>query len=386
MTLFGFVGHARALDAREAGALAARQVLDKIGREPPLLGFVFASSYLPMYQVVSGLTSLLGDIPLIGTSSAGEFSNLTLDERSVAIALLAGEQVKAQAAWSGNYLADSYLATTDIIRQLNFDSGPGTFFVVADGLSGDAEKLCRGLSDQHSVVGCLAGAHFRHTQTYQVGGRESGVGGLAAAFIGPELAFGTGAGHGWQPMGESFLITEAEGVSILSLDNKTPVEAYSGLFGFPAHQWISPPLNELVRLYPLGIQGKKEQELIIRSPLCVEPYGNLRMQAPIAEKSVAHIMVGNRESCIAAAQKACKDALGALNGARPELAVVLIDVSWRMLMKTQPGVELEAIRHVLGPDVPIVGGYTYGQLVGQPGQSAQLLNQHIEVVLLGKRT
>ena len=384
MALFGFVGHARALDAREAGALAARQVLDKIGREPPLMGFVFASSYLPMYQVISGVTALLGDIPLIGGSTAGEFGNLSIEERSVTVALLAGEDIKAQAAWSGNYQADSYQATTDLIRLLNFDSRPGTFFIVADGLSGDADNLCRAIPDQHTLVGYLAGAHFRHSQTYQVGGRESGIGGLAAAFIGPEIICGTGTAHGWQPVGESFLVTEAEGFSILSLDSKTPVEAYSSLFGYPAHHWTMPPLNELVRLYPFGIQGEKEQPLLVRSPLRVEPYGNLRMQAPVAQQSVAHLMVGNRESCLSAADKACRDALDALRGARPILAIVLTDVSWRILMKTQPGVELEVIKRVLGPDVPLVGGYTYGQFVGKPGEPAQLLNQHIEIVLLGK--
>jgi hypothetical protein len=384
MTLFAFVGHARTLNAREAGALAARQVLEQIGREPSILGFVFASSYLPMGQVVSGVSSLLGDIPLIGASSAGEFANFGADERSVAVAVLAGEEIKSQAVWADNYQVDSFQATIELLRRLKARPGFGTLFITADGLYGDANQLCRTLTGQNSLVGCLAGAHFRHTQTYQVGGRDSGASGLAAAFLDEEIICGVGTAHGWQPVGESFKVTEIEGSCILSLDGKAPIEAYSSLFGYPARNWTVPPLNELVRLYPFGMQSEVDNAMIVRSPLRVEAYGTLRMQAPVSEHAIGHLMVGSREGCLAAAERAAREALAALNGAKPVLAIVLTDVSWRMLMKTQPGSELRIIKDIVGADLPLVGGYMYGQLVGKAGAHAELFNQHIEVILLGK--
>lgn len=384
MPLFAFVGHARAMSPREAGMLAARQVLDQVGREPPVLAFVFASSYLPLNQVVSGVSAILGDIPLVGASTAGEYANNVMEEKSVTVGLLAGEDIKVQAGWTENYQSDSFQSAVDLFTKLKIGSDSGPLFVAADGLFGNANQLCNAIPDNYHLFGCLAGAYFRHIQTYQAGGRESGSSGLSAAFLGNQITCGVGTAHGWKPVGESFQITEVEGSTILSLDGKAPVEAYSDIFGYPGDQWILPPLNELVRLYPFGLQMDADSPLVIRSPLRVEEYGIVRMQAPVMEHTIAHIMIGTRDDCLVAAEKATRDAISELNGASPVFAIVLTDVSWRVLMETQPGLELEIVRNILGSDIPIIGGYVYAQLSGKPGDSPKLLNQHIEVVLLGR--
>ena len=81
---------------------------------------------------------------------------------------------------------------------------------------------------------------------------------------------------------------------------------------------------------------------------------------------------------------AAKAALEELGGISPKLAFILVDASWQALLEGQSGEEVRAVREVLGEDVPIAGGYTFGQ-VGRDSQSGQvaLLNQHIEVVVLG---
>ena len=55
-----------------------------------------------------------------------------------------------------------------------------------------------------------------------------------------------------------------------------------------------------------------------------------------------------------------------------------------MLFKGQPGVEVQAVREVLGLNVPIAGGYTFGQIAQRKDMNAaEFLNQHIQVVLFG---
>jgi len=56
-----------------------------------------------------------------------------------------------------------------------------------------------------------------------------------------------------------------------------------------------------------------------------------------------------------------------------------------MLLKSHPGAEIAAMREILGPDVPIAGGYSLGQIVpGKNSSTPQLLNQHIVVVAFGE--
>ena len=62
-------------------------------------------------------------------------------------------------------------------------------------------------------------------------------------------------------------------------------------------------------------------------------------------------------------------------------AMILVDIAWQMLLKSHPGAEITAVQDILGKDVPILGGYTLGQIVpGKDSSSPQLLNQHIVVV------
>ena len=62
--------------------------------------------------------------------------------------------------------------------------------------------------------------------------------------------------------------------------------------------------------------------------------------------------------------------------------MVLIDSAWHTLLELEPDAEIEAIRSVIGPEVPIAGGYTLGQITrSERSAPLQLLNQHILVLL-----
>jgi hypothetical protein len=85
-----------------------------------------------------------------------------------------------------------------------------------------------------------------------------------------------------------------------------------------------------------------------------------------------------------AAQTAARQAVAALEGEKPALALVLVDLAWQMLFESQPGAEIAAIREVHGAEVPIAGGYTLGQIVSGGDGTPQFLNQHIVVVVFGE--
>jgi hypothetical protein len=106
------------------------------------------------------------------------------------------------------------------------------------------------------------------------------------------------------------------------------------------------------------------------------------MNARVKESSVGYLLVGSIASCLEAAQDAARQAVAALGPARPILAIVFADIAWKMLFETQPGSEISPIRDVIGAAIPLAGGYTVGQIRNSPG-GAELLNQHIEIMLLG---
>jgi len=176
-------------------------------------------------------------------------------------------------------------------------------------------------------------------------------------------------------------VTRSRGFWLRALDGRPASETYAQIFGYPARDWAFPPLNYLARLYPLGVE--QGEQLIVRAPLRVEADGSFRMNAPIRDGLDAYLLVGSRASCQAAAQKATQQAMLQLYEAKPVFALVLVDLAWQMLLKSTPGAEIAAVQDILGPNVPIAGGYTLGQIA--PGKDTpQFLNQHILVIVFGE--
>ncbi len=388
MTLTAVVGQAQALEGREAAAQATHRALDQIGRNQAVFGIIIASHYHAIQQVLTGASTLLGDIPLLGLSTNAEITEEGQSQRSVVVALVAGDGVSVKADWWGGFGEDSRGVAQRMAQALQLFHSDGTLLVVADGFTGDAKQFCAGLpAGEYNLAGCLAGGALNQARTYQIGGRQSGTNGLAAALISGKLATGVGYAHGWEPVGSYYRVTRSQGPWVRMLDEVSVAEAYSRLFKYPARQWAYPPLNELVRLYPLGIEQKANAPLLVRSPLRMETDGSLRMNTLVPEGVTAHLLVGSIENCLEAARQAAQTAIDALNGARPVLALVFADIAWQMLFESNAEQDLQVIREVIGPDVPIAGGYTFGQLArvntkGKKG-APELLNQQIEIVLFG---
>ncbi len=384
MTLLAAVGHAQALDGREAGLRAAHAALNRLGIASPQFGIVISSYHYQARDVMSGVSSLVGDTPLIGFSTPAGLTQQGIHPHAVVVALLGGE-LRAQAHWLPGYAQSGRETASRLIQLTTGDSAHRSLLFFADGFNGDAEQLCNHLTDLPlPAFGGLASGDVHSGNNYQMAGVHVGMGGLAAALLRGPFKIGVGYAHGWEPVGSQFRITRSRGFWLRALDGRPASEIYAQIFGRPAREWAFPPLNYLVRLYPLGIdQGDQP---LVRSPLRVEADGSFRLNAPLRDGIDAFLMVGNRSACWNAAQKAVQDALWQLENARPVFALLLVDLAWQFLLKSSPSAEIAAVQEILGANLPIAGGYTLGQIappasgVGMP----QFLNQHLLVILFGE--
>jgi hypothetical protein len=386
MTLTASVGQAQALNGHEAGLQATHLALKNIGMGTPSLAIVIASRYYEAKEIANSVSSLLGDTPIIGFSSASVLTQEGQTKNAVGVALISANNLKISEHWLSGYAQSGRETASHLIELAaakEKDSQKNILFF-ADGFNGDAEQMCLGLTGSPiSLIGGLSSGNPHTGTTSQIAGTQAGSGSLAAALIEGDLKIGIGSDHGWRPIGSQFRVTRSRGFWIRTLDGRPASEAYSNLFGYPASEWGFPPLNYLVRLYPLGIdQG---EELLVRSPLRVEADGSFRMNAPVRDGVDAYLLTGSPATCIDAAQRAAQKANLALKGAKPVFALVLADISWQMIFKARPGAEIEAIKAVLGDDVPIIGGYTLGQVApGKDGSPPDFLNQHITVIVFGE--
>ncbi len=382
MTLVASVGSAQALDGREAGLQAAHQALNRIGANAPGFAVVISSHQYQAREVLNGVTSLLGDAPVLGFSSPAGLTHEGQQPHSVVVALLSGN-FQADALWLPGYAQSGRETAAKLMQYVAAREEYQSLLFFADGFNGDAEQLCNALSPGLNIMGGLSSGDLHTGNTYQIAGNQTGTGGLAAAILRGNLKIGVGHAHGWDQVGKQFRVTRSRGFWLRTLDGRPASETYATLFGYPARDWAFPPLNYLARLYPLGVE--QGDDLIVRSPIRVEADGSFRMNATIRDGIDAYLLVGSRVACERAAHEAAQQALLQLGDAKPVFALVLVDIAWQLLLKAQSGIEITAVQDILGTKIPIAGGYTLGQVVSADGVPPKFLNQHIVVIAFGEK-
>lgn len=382
MTINSAVGTAQALDGREAGLQATHQALNNLGANAPGLAIVISSHQYQPREVLNGVSSLLGDTPMIGFSSPVGLTHDGHHPHSVVVALLSGD-FQSDTLWLPGYAQSGRETASKIEQHASARVERQSILVFADGFNGDAEQFCSALPTALDVTGALSSGDLHTGNTYQMVGTQTGAGGMAATFLRGDLQVGVGADHGWDPVGNQFRVTRSRGFWLRTLDGRPASEAYADLFDYPARDWAFPPLSYLARLYPLGME--QGDGMVVRAPIRVEADGSFRMNAVIRDGVDAFLLVGSRASCERAAKKAAQQALLKLGDAKPRLALVLVDVAWQMLLKAQPGAEIAAVQEILGDSVPVAGGYTLGQVVtADEDTKPKFLNQHIVVIVFGE--
>jgi hypothetical protein len=381
---------------------ATQQALDALGAARPALALVFVSQEFVVADALSGLASLLGDTPTWGFSTLCPLTAEGDRPRTVLVALLAGEGLKAQVEWLPAFSQDAAGGARQVAQALRQAvPTPNDVLFVADGINASLGPLCAALGDLPvGVAGCTAAGEAALGKTFQIAQNQSGPGSLSLLQLGGSLCLGTGMAHGWRKVGAYFRATRTRDVWLHALDSAPAVDSYARYFGYTAREWPHPPLAEMARLYPLGVEGSgvslgdaaqataADGAMLVRSPLRVEVDGSLRMSAPVPEGAVVHLMVGDPAACLQAAQQAARDALAALHErsggkAHPLLAVALVDVAWKYLFETHPTRVAAALKAALG-DVPLAGAYTLGQVARPcPGAAPVVQNQNLQVVVFG---
>ena len=358
---------------------ATHQALNRLGAVTPNLGIVISSNQYQPREVAAGVSSLTGDMPLVGFSAPAGLTGAGIHPHSVVVALLSGD-LRAEVHWLPGYAQSGRETANRLLQLTSSELQHQAMLFFADGFNGDAEQLCDTLVGRSMpMIGGLSSGDLNTGSTYQIAGAQAGTGGLSAAILRGNIRVGVGSAHGWDPVGSQFRITRSRGFWLRTLNGRPASETYAQIFGYPARDWAFPPLSYLARLYPLGVE--QGEHLIVRAPLRVEADGSFRMNASVRDGADAYLLVGSRAACQEAAQKAAREALLRLNDAKPVFALVLVDIAWQMLLKSTPGAEIAAVQDILGPDVPIAGGYTLGQIVpSEPSSAPLFLNQHIVVI------
>ncbi|MDD5254426.1 MAG: FIST N-terminal domain-containing protein [Candidatus Omnitrophica bacterium] len=323
------------------------------------------------------LNILLNRIPIIGLTGAAIMSNEGVFSSAVAVMLLGFPK--------GTYFNAACVkdikekGTLEAGRELGVKLMAGfqnmhrvLSVTFCDGLIEEGTGIINGLQERlgrsFPLIGASASDNLRFLKTYVYSNQEMINDAIVGILFAGKISFGLGLKHGWKPLGKPRTVTRAEGNVVYEINNQPAIKMYQEYLGRGFAE-LQREIKRISVLYPLGMFLPGEQEYLLRNARLVGDDGSLHMQGNVEEGSTVRLMIGTKESCLAATHQALEEAKQNLVSQRRELLkdpdinflLVFDSVSRYMLLKRDADKELEIIKSGIRKDTPILGIYTYGE-------------------------
>ncbi len=391
----------------KGGAVAAKEAVlqakGKLGGARVDLSIVLSSSVYDHREVVEVVREATDNAPLIGSSSAGEFTEDKVESGSVAVGLLSSDDIKVFSAIAEGVKEDPEAAIKAVVAKLpdNVDDYPYlTAIILIDGLSGVGEEVTL-LASYHfgkdlKIVGGMAGDDFKMEKTVVFSDDNVCTNALNVCLLASKMPLFTGIKHGHTPLSRALKMTRAEGNVLYEIDNrpawaiwKEETAEIARKNGIDTEELKTPAeIAQFFTNYTLGLATEKEGEYKIRWPVSINEDGALSFTCGIAEGSVFRIMDGsNIKDQINAAGKAADIAKqNAENAGYSDFAgVIVFECGHRQLILGDRFSEaVDRFKNVL-PGVPLLGWETYGEIRMEPGQFSGFHNTTSVVLLIPQR-
>jgi len=321
---------------------------------------------------------------ILGCSSGGQIFNDDVTDDEIAGAALRFERTRLRLASEGAPAPDRSRACGEAIgRALAADDLAG-IFVLSDGLNVNGSELVAGVTGavgrKVPVTGGLAGDGARFQETL-VGAdcepKDRVVG--AVGFYGDAVRIGHGSAGGWDEFGPHRRITRSHGNVLLELDGEPALDLYERYLGED-----SEGLPGTALLFPLRIHDPSRPDHdVVRTVLAVDRSArSMTFAGDMPQGWLCQLMRGNFDRLAAGAAKAARQACG---GHAAQIALLVSCIGRRLLMGQHTMDEVEAAGAEIGPEVPRLGFYSYGEISPHSASGVcELHNQTMTVTTISE--
>ncbi|MGZ5142531.1 MAG: FIST signal transduction protein [Burkholderiales bacterium] len=360
-------------DSTQAGAELGRTIREGLNGGSADAVVVFASAQHDYQRLLSALVETSGTEVVVGSSSAGEFTNSSRGEGYVSALGLRSESMQFAVGIGRNLTANPTAAARQVVETFAGLAGrPMPYrsaLVMTDALAGHTDALVEEMTiatgGNYRFFGGGAGDDGRFQKTYVFAGTQAMSDAVVALEMLSMQPVGVGVSHGWTPGGPGLRVTEVDGSRLISLNGAPALQAFE--------DYAEATRQKLDQEYPLpfflhnilGIESNGSFRL--RVPLGIGADGSVSCAAAIPRGAVVRIMKTTAESAVLAAEQATRSALEALGGREPGAALVFDCVATRLRIGSAFDNELKACADLLGP-AGFVGCNTYGQIARAEGQ------------------
>ncbi len=311
--------------------------------------------------LVDELIALYPKATIVGCSTAGEISGVSVFDDSVALTAIQLEKVNHKLVKVDVKSMDqSFVAGVSLAQQLDAKD-LSHVLVFSDGLNVNGADLVSGLKSilpETSITGGLAADGSNFNETFVIANHivaDRIIVGLG--FYGDQLKIGYSSKGGWDSFGKDRLVTKSDKNVLFELDGLPALELYKSFLGDNAKNLPSSGL-----LFPLSMRVNEHDIPVVRTILSVsEEDQSLTFAGNIPEGSYVRLMKANVDRLISGAEDSAKNAFDATKQ-NAELAILISCVGRRLVLKQLIEEEVEVVQEIIGQHPKITGFYSYGEI------------------------
>jgi methyl-accepting chemotaxis protein len=382
-------------DGFSAGEEAASIALRKLGSsKKPDVAITFISAEYNYEEALKGLEKIIGNVPILGCSSAGEFTEEKVAKKAIACALISSETHKFYQGYS-NHLKKNPLKAVETASQ-NFPKEVPDFpypsaMLLIDGLAGQGEEAVLAAS---SVLGpkvkIFGGAaadnlDFKKTVVFDKGKALSDS--VSVGFAVSKKPIMISVKHGHTPLSEPLNVTKSKGNILYEINGKQALEVWKEkLKETSDSSWndfkrakSSTDISKILLRHEAGLMTGSNYK--VRFPVSANPDGSLNFVCTITEGSVIKIMDSNEQGQIRSAREAAEQAIVQARGIKIAGALIFDCVCRSSFLKEKFKDAVAEIKKVL-KDIPFIGFETYGEIAMEVGQFSGFHNATTVIVLI----
>jgi hypothetical protein len=350
--------------SREIGRCMGEDLIEKLGLMPNAC-WLFCSPGKDLELLVKGIYEVIGTPNLIGCTTAGEISTHGFSTGSAVLGGIASDQISFEMFSTQGISHNSEQAGRNLA---NAFSGPVRYVqLFSDGITGDGSAILRGMASGFTetipVSGGTSGDAGKFLKTWQFRGDQVLSDAAVAIGFSGDFKLGTGVQSGWSPIGLPKKVTRASGNILYELNGESALNVYERFLGRHAEKLPAVGVE-----YPLGLIGQFDppddsSHLLLRATMSVNrEERSIHFAGELPEGAMVYLTCGDRTSLLEATEKAVHQAIKDLGPiTKPAIVFFYSCMARKTLLGLRTKEEFERVRSQLGPDVPVLGFYTYGE-------------------------
>jgi hypothetical protein len=370
------VGMSHHRNPKVAGQEAASKALEAAGAAKPDFVFMFATVGYDQQALLKSVREATDGAPLCGCSGEGVIAGGEADESNFCVGVMAisSDQLQFSHGMVTSLREDPAEAGRAIAKAIQSEVSADTLalFLFPDGITVNFDRLAAGLEGQLNLdhilplVGGTAGDNWEGKRTYQYHNDHVVSDGVAWALLSGGARIAWAVNHGCVPVGVEYKVTRSEGNVIYEIDGRPALEVLRDyLTEDELEDWA-----KTIMTFSFGFKApghmRAYDEYVIRGLVggIDDTTGSVTIPAEVPEGTSIWMTRRDYEKLADGIERAAEEIKTQL-GEEPARLVFQFDCAGRgkIFLRDQQKLQLlEALRGRIGPDVPWLGFYTFGEI------------------------